>query len=111
VHVKGKVEETFDDTLTTTVANEIKMVCGASSITMKKDGTIEITGVNIKINGSATIEERSARIGSAATGDNTIAGARVEVSGSASVRVTGALIDSEAAGANTVKGALVKLNC
>ena len=55
-HVKGVVEETFDDTQTTTVANEIKLVCGASSITMKKDGTIEIKGMNIKVNGVATVD-------------------------------------------------------
>ncbi len=98
VHVKGVVEETFDDTLTTTVKNKatlqsasadvlvkaaekITLECGASSITLKKDGTIEIKGKDIKI------------------------------SGSASVAVDGAKIDSVASAVHTIKGNPVKINC
>jgi type VI secretion system secreted protein VgrG len=70
-HVKGVVVENFDDTQTTTVANEIKLVCGASSITMKKDGTIEIKGINIKVNGTL--------IDSVATAVHTIKGLPVKI--------------------------------
>ena len=95
VHVKGVVEETFDDTMTTTVknkatfqsndsvlikaANEIKLECGASSITLGKDGTIEIKGVNIKIDGSATVATTSAKVDSTASGPNTVTGAVVKL--------------------------------
>ena len=102
VHVKGVVEETFDDTSTLTVANEIKMICGASSITMKKDGTIEIVGVNIKVNGTM--------IDSVASAAHTIKGAMVKVNGSATVAVDAPLINSVASGVHTIQGALVKIN-
>jgi type VI secretion system secreted protein VgrG len=98
VNVKGLVEENFADTLTTTAkktatlqssdadvvikaATEIKLECGASSITLKKDGTIEIKGKDIKI------------------------------SGTASVGIEGAKIDSVASAINTLKGNPVKINC
>jgi type VI secretion system secreted protein VgrG len=78
-HVKGVVEQTYDDTWKVTVANEIKFVCGASSITLKKDGTIEIKGINIKINGAATVAVDSAKIDSVAAAVHTIKGALVKI--------------------------------
>ena len=79
VHVKGKVEETFDDTSKLTVTNEIKLICGASSITLKNDGTIEIVGVNIKVNGSAKVATSGAMIDSAASGIQSISGGLVKI--------------------------------
>jgi len=110
VHVKGIVEETFDDTSKLTVANEIKLICGASSITMKKDGTIEIVGVNIKVNGSASIAVDSAKIDSVASAAHTIKGTMVKVNGSANVAVDAPIINSVASGIHTIKGAMVKVN-
>jgi type VI secretion system secreted protein VgrG len=78
-HVKGVVEQTFEDTLKTTVTNEIKLICGASSITLKKDGTIEIVGKDIKINGSTSVATDSAKIDSVATGVHTVKGSLVKI--------------------------------
>ena len=110
VHVKGIVEQTFDDTSKVTVANEMKFICGASSITMKKDGTIEIVGKDIKINGSSSVAVDSAKIDSVATAGHTLKGADVKINGSASVAVDSAKIDSVATGVHTIKGAMVKIN-
>ncbi|MCI0464063.1 MAG: type VI secretion system tip protein VgrG [Gemmataceae bacterium] len=96
VHVKGPVKQTYDDTLTTTAKNavtlqsasanvlikaatEIKLECGASSITLKSDGTIEIKGVNIKTNGTASVAVDSAKIDSVATATHTIKGLMVKI--------------------------------
>lgn len=96
VHVKGIVEENFEDTLATTVKNsislkstaadilinaktEIKLQCGASSLSLKEDGTIEIKGLNIKINGSAGVAVDSAKIDSVASAIHTIKGSMVKI--------------------------------
>jgi type VI secretion system secreted protein VgrG len=110
VHVKGIVDQTFDDTSKVTVANEMKFICGASSITMKKDGTIEIVGKDIKINGSSSVAVDSAKIDSVATAGHKLKGADVKINGSASVAVDSAKIDSVATGVHTIKGAMVKIN-
>ena len=59
---------------------KITLQTGASKIVMKKDGTIQISGVNIEIKGSAKI------------------------------KAEGAMINIEASGINTIKGSLVKIN-
>lgn len=96
VHVKGIVEENFEDTLATTVKNavslkstaanilinaksEIKLQCGASSVSLKEDGTIEIKGLNIKINGTASVAVDSAKIDSVAAAIHTIKGSMVKI--------------------------------
>jgi len=51
---------------------EISLTSGAASITLKMDGTIEIKGVNITVDGSATIESK-------AGGTHTVKGAPVKI--------------------------------
>jgi type VI secretion system secreted protein VgrG len=73
--------------LTLNVNNEIKITCGAASISLKKDGTIEIVGVNVKVGNSsnnasfepagATIS--AAKINATAVGIHEIAGALVKI--------------------------------
>jgi type VI secretion system secreted protein VgrG len=59
---------------------EITIKTGASKIVMKSDGTIEIDGISITIQGSKSIDNK------------------------------GALITSDASGIHTIKGSLVKIN-
>ena len=59
---------------------EITIKTGASKIVMKSDGTIEINGISITIEGAKSIDNK------------------------------GALITSDASGMHTIKGSLVKIN-
>jgi len=75
---------------------EIDLVCGASSITLKASGDIEIKGVNIKITGDATVK---------------MAGqATVDIGAGASVKVhSDAMMNVEGGAMTTVKGAMLQL--
>ena len=75
---------------------EIDLVCGASSITLKASGDIEIKGVNIKITGDATVK---------------MAGqATVDIGAGASVKVhSDAMMNVEGGAMTTVKGAMLTL--
>jgi type VI secretion system secreted protein VgrG len=66
--------------ITVKAGDEITLQTGASKIVMKKDGTIEISGVSITVDGKKSIENK------------------------------GVLITSEASGVHTIKGSLVKIN-
>jgi type VI secretion system secreted protein VgrG len=74
---------------------EIELLTGASRMVMKKDGSIELSGVNIAIRGSESVKTSGNSISSEATTDHNI---------------KGGIVLSEASGANTVKGAAVMLN-
>lgn len=76
---------------------EIDLVCGASSITLKASGDIEIKGVNIKITGDATVK---------------MAGqATVDIGGGASVKVhSDGMMNVEGGAMTTVKGAMLQLS-
>jgi type VI secretion system secreted protein VgrG len=75
--------------------DSVTIKTGSASITMKKDGTIDIKGKTITINGTQKIEEKAMEINSEAQTKNTTKGAMVNV---------------EASGINTIKGSLVKIN-
>ncbi|MGD8594773.1 MAG: type VI secretion system tip protein TssI/VgrG [Gammaproteobacteria bacterium] len=111
-HVTSDVSEKFDATQKTTVAGDITIVStggaikidaankitlhtGASTIEMDSGGNIKIDGVNVSINGKATVA---------------IAGGSVTSEAKAQHQTTGAVIKSEASGPNIVKGATVILN-
>ena len=74
---------------------KIVLKCGASSIILEKDGTIELRGVKIKLKGRASVMTKSVKIESEATGKNV---------------VKGAMTDLVASGIAKIKGALVKIN-
>jgi type VI secretion system secreted protein VgrG len=73
--------------LTLNVNNEIKITCGAASISLKKDGTIEIVGVNVRVgnaSNNASFEPAGATISAAkisatAVGIHEISGALVKI--------------------------------
>jgi len=111
-HVNGALTENYDATQSTTVgkdititsneskihitaATEIQLQVGASTLLMKSDGTIELSGVNLAINGSVSVNIAGTSITSAATADH---------------NTSGAIVISEGAASNTVKGGMVMLN-
>lgn len=74
------------DNVVLTSTTQIKLQCGASSITMMQDGTITISGVKITstgtdshaINGS-TVTFEGSTITSSATGEHTVQGAKLKL--------------------------------
>src|SRR6266850_464774 len=60
-------------------ASEIVLETGSSKIVMKSGGQIEITGMNIKINGSTAVKAESVSINIEASGVNTIKGSLVKI--------------------------------
>ncbi|MDR5781886.1 type VI secretion system tip protein TssI/VgrG [Caballeronia sp. LZ065] len=72
--------------LLVTSTTKITLQCGASSITMKKDGTITISGVKITSTGSSshaingsTVTFDGSTITSSATGEHTVQGAKLKL--------------------------------
>jgi hypothetical protein len=126
--VTGSVLETYNSALSTVVksgvmltstganidivaATQVMLNSGASTITLKADGTIEITGVNIKINGKSLIEQCAPNLGIFG-GSEVLMGVdaqAVKCDGGA-VTVSGAEINASAEGTHNIEGALVKIN-
>ena len=120
-HVQGALTEKYDTTQKTTVAQdiiisstsgpiaissdaqkitmkaatEIKLEVGASTLLMKADGSIKLTGVSIGIDGSAKVA---------------IHGGQVSSEADSSHNTKGAIVMSEGSATNTVKGGMVMLN-
>jgi type VI secretion system secreted protein VgrG len=120
-HVKGAVQEDYDDTQTTIVKNalviastagpitmssdskkieifavtEIRLEVGASTLLMKSDGSIELSGLSIGIDGSKKVA---------------IHGGQVSSEADTSHDTKGNIVLSEGAASNTVKGGMVMLN-
>ncbi len=111
-HVQGALTETYDDKQTTTVnkdiaiksttthvhidaATVIKLHVGMSTIEMDSTGNIKIDGVNITINGTASV---------------TIKGGLVSSKADSQHKTNGAVVISEGSATNTVKGGTVLLN-
>jgi type VI secretion system secreted protein VgrG len=74
---------------------EITLVCGKSKIVMKKDGTITITGMQIKVEGSTKVEVLS-------DAQVNIKGLRTKLEGTT-------MLDLQASGVATLKGSLTKI--
>ena len=83
--------------MTTEVSDEIKFVCGASSLIMKKDGTIIMKGVNIKIEGSNAVVAKGGNMFKAE------GGVLAQVKGGVAGKFEGATIA-------IVKGGITKIN-
>jgi|SRR5215469_580757 len=112
-HVKQDVSEWYDANQQTVVANniliqsktakitvdaaeEIFLHCGQSMMSMKKDGSIILSGQNIQILGGQTVK--------------TGVGNQNVVCDVQKVATSGAAINSNAVGMHTITGAVVKIN-
>jgi hypothetical protein len=78
-----------------TAATEIQLQVGASTLLMKSDGSIKLTGTNIAIDGAQKVA---------------IHGGQVESKADSSHTTAGAIVMSDGSGTNTVKGGMVMLN-
>ena len=89
---------TIGDAYSLTAGETVTITVGASSLKMSKDGTIELSGKDIKISGTNDVTiAASAKLAESA-------GTKVDINGSASV-------DISSGGPVTVKGNPIKLNC
>jgi type VI secretion system secreted protein VgrG len=86
---------------TLTAGEEIVLQVGASKLVMKADGTVQLNGVDIKIEGSVSLKQT--------------AGVKMELStvqyklGGSVVQIQGTLLDLQASGIATLKGALTQI--
>ena len=78
-----------------TACTEIQLLVGSSKLLMKADGSIELSGVNIAINGSESVKTHGGQVSSEADTNHNI---------------KGAIVMSEGSATNTVKGGMVMLN-
>ncbi|MEO7985611.1 MAG: type VI secretion system tip protein TssI/VgrG [Gemmatimonadales bacterium] len=118
-HVKANVIENYDADQTTTVAHKIKidggdeimLVSGASSITLKKDGKISIHCKNLSVIGDADIKASAPKV-EISGGDEAKVGVDSQnvVFNKQKVATSGAAINSSAVGMHEITGALVKIN-
>ena len=107
--IKGEraAHVTGDDTVDTkkkyrlTAGDEISLSVGAAQIVMKKDGTIEISGVDVKVKGSKSV---------AVDGTQTsISGTQLGLKGTKTSVAGSATLDLQASGIASLKGALTKI--
>jgi type VI secretion system secreted protein VgrG len=126
--VDSTVKETYNDALSTVVksgvlltstsanigivaATEVLLNSGASTLLLKSDGTIELIGVKIFINGKALVDVGAPQI-EVIGGQQVVmgVGGQTVLCDGGHVAVSGAEITSAADGTHNIKGALVKIN-
>ena len=92
-------------------ATEVMLHRGASTLLLKSDGTIELIGVKIYINGKALVDVGAPKIG-VIGGEQAVmcVGGQTVLCDSGKVAVSGSEITSAADGTHNIKGALVKIN-
>jgi type VI secretion system secreted protein VgrG len=136
-HVKGAVAENYDDTQTTSVEKKIdiksnkadidigaethihitakthiKLHCGESSILLNADGTIEVKGKVVTVDGSDHAKLQSANKAEVVSDKETVMGVGDQTvkCDTAAVTTCGAAINTCADGTHTISGSLVKIN-
>ncbi len=111
-HVKGIVEETFEDTLTTLVTNGIDMKSKTAFVHIESPTEIKLTvgGSTITL-APDKITLKSPHIHLDAGSKLTGAGPLVEFQATADFKATAAKVALEGSALTSVKGALVKINC
>ncbi|MFC4729753.1 type VI secretion system Vgr family protein [Coralloluteibacterium thermophilus] len=97
---------------------EIELVTGQSSIVMKSDGTIDIKGLKITIDGTTKVMVKSQEVvvdagfkveASAGATMKLSSGGMLDAKASAKLGLKGALLDMSADGIATLGGALIKI--
>ncbi len=81
-------------------STEIALTCGAASLTMKKDGTIDLNGKDVTVKGTA-----SAMVDGGPKA--TMTSADTSIKGTGSVNIAGGTVTSKADTMNTIKGAAI----
>ena len=93
--VKGNIDIKSTAEILVEAAEKITLHTGASKLTMAKDGSISLEGVNVTINGSTM---------------TTVKGGIVHSEAASEHQTKGKIVLSEGEATNTVKGGMVMLN-
>ncbi|MCX8117640.1 MAG: type VI secretion system tip protein VgrG [Desulfobacterota bacterium] len=127
-HVQGNLTEEYDANQTTTVGGditissrrsffhltahtEILLTVGASTLLLKSDGTIALSGKKISIVGDSEIKTSAPKIETSGGQEVKIGvGNSVTKFDPASVTTSGARINTSATGIHEIKGGIVKIN-
>ncbi len=127
-HVKGDVKEDFDATLerkvkssvllksldseiTVDAKEKITLVTGLSSLTMLKNGTIILSGVNLVISGSTDALVDAPKVAISGTDEAKIGcGAQSSTFDKQKTTHSGTAITSSAVGMHEIVGAMIKIN-
>ena len=92
----------------------IVLTCGDSKIEMKKDGTIEITGKKITVNGddkATMVSKQASFTADGQGGEAKVEGMKASITGTTEAKVASSAKTEISGGANVaVKGALITLN-
>jgi len=115
--VKGKESHTVDKDRTTTVkgddtadvkqkltlkaGSQITLEVGSAKIVMKSDGTIEISGSQLKLSGSARYEIDAPQ--------GKVSGTQVEITGTRTAVQGSGMLDLASSGAASLKGSITKI--
>jgi type VI secretion system secreted protein VgrG len=98
-----KADDTLDvaKNYTLKAGDQITLECGMAKIVMKKDGTIEISGKDVKVKGTA-----SASVDSTQTA---VSGTQVDVKGTKTAVAGSGTLDLSSGGVASLKGSLTKI--
>src|SRR6266498_5102209 len=95
---------TIGGSLVIAVANAITMTCGASSLEMKKDGTITLKGMDVTVQASMGLKLKGMDVSSEATKAHTTKGLTVSVEAQTSLSLKGLTASLEGQTTTDVKG-------
>jgi type VI secretion system secreted protein VgrG len=84
-----------------TAGDEIVLQVGAAKLVMKADGTVQLNGVDVKIEGSMSLKQTGGMKIELSTVQYKLAGTMLQVQGT--------LLDLQASGIATLKGALTQI--
>jgi type VI secretion system secreted protein VgrG len=93
---------------TLTAGDEIVLQAGASKLVMKSDGSIQLNGVDIKIEGSMSIKQTAGMKMELSTVQYKLAGTQLQIQGT-QTSIQGALLNLQASGIAALKGSLTQI--
>jgi type VI secretion system secreted protein VgrG len=99
--VKENDETDVTKKYTLSAGDEITLKVGQAKIVLKKDGSIEIAGLNVKISGKAKLEADSPQ--------TTVSGTQLNVKGTRTAVEGTAMLDVTSSGVASLKGTLTKI--
>lgn len=99
--VKGNDTQKVDRQYELTAGEQITLKVGQASIVMKADGSIEISGIQLKLSGNAKVEIDGTQ--------TSVSGQQLDVKGTKTAVQGSAMLDLASSGVASLKGSLTKI--